>query len=50
MMALYWVVFTAGEVAAQRGYVPVWLGVWSANVLVLGLALFLMRRSSRSDS
>lgn len=50
LMALYWVVFTAGEVTADRGYVPVWLGVWSANVLVLGLALFLMRRTSRGDS
>ncbi len=50
LMALYWVVFTAGEVAGQQGHVPVWLGVWSANVLVLGLALFLMRRTSRGDS
>lgn len=50
LMFLYWVVFTAGEVAGERGYVPLWLGVWSANILVLGLALFLMRRSSRGDS
>ena len=50
LMTLYWVVFTAGEVAAERGHLPIWLGVWSANVGVLGLALFLMRRAIRGDS
>jgi len=50
LMGLYWVLFTAGETAAERGWLPVWLGVWSANVAVLGLSLLLLRRTIRSDT
>ncbi len=50
LMGLYWVVFSAGEMAAESGWIPVWVGLWSANVLVLGLALYLMRLAIRGDS
>jgi lipopolysaccharide export system permease protein len=50
LMALYWVLFTTGEMAAENGWVPAWLGMWTPNVVVLGSALFLLRRSIRGDS
>jgi lipopolysaccharide export system permease protein len=50
LMALYWLVFTAGELMGERGWVPPWLGVWTANLLALGVALFLMRLALRGDS
>jgi lipopolysaccharide export LptBFGC system permease protein LptF len=50
LMGLYWLVFSAGEMAGERGWLPIWLGIWSANVLVLVLALVLMRRAVRGDS
>jgi len=50
LMALYWMVFTAGQVTGERGWAPPWVGVWSANLLVLGVGLVLMRNSSRGDS
>ncbi len=50
VMALYWTVFTAGQVTGERGWVPPWVGVWTANLLLLGVGLVLMRLSIRSDS
>ena len=48
--ALYWLMFTAGEIAGESGWLPAWLGMWTANLLVLGTALYLMRRAIRGDS
>ncbi|MFQ5514519.1 MAG: LptF/LptG family permease [Myxococcota bacterium] len=50
LMGLYWLLFTAGELAGERHWLPTWLGMWAANALVLVLALVLMRRSIRGDS
>ncbi len=50
VMALYWILFTLGEMAAERGVGPAWLGMWAPNVLVLGLGIWLVRRIARSDT
>ncbi len=50
VMALYWVLITLGEMAAERGVGPVWLGLWAPNVIVLALGIWLVRRISRSDA
>jgi lipopolysaccharide export LptBFGC system permease protein LptF len=43
-------VFTAGEVASERGFVPAWIGVWAANAGVAGLAVYLIRATMRGES
>jgi lipopolysaccharide export system permease protein len=50
VMALYWVLFTLGEMAAERGVGPAWLGLWAPNALVLALSIWLVRRIARTDS
>ncbi len=50
VMALYWMLFSLGELAAERGVGPAWLGLWAPNVVVLALSIWLVRRISRSDS
>lgn len=50
VMAVYWLVFSAGEVMAEDGNVPTWLGVWLANGAVVVLTVYLVRRTVRGDS
>jgi lipopolysaccharide export system permease protein len=50
VMALYWLLFTLGEMAAERGVGPAWLGIWAPNAITLALGVLLVRRISRSDS
>ena len=50
VMALYWVLFTLGEMAAERGVGPAWLGLWAPNAIVLVLGIWLVRRIARSDA
>ena len=50
VMALYWVLFSLGEIAADRGVGPAWLGLWTPNAIVLVLGVWLVRRISRSDA
>jgi lipopolysaccharide export LptBFGC system permease protein LptF len=50
VMAIYWVLFTTGEIAAERGLLPAWLGLWAPNLLVLGLAVLLIRSTVRGDT
>lgn len=50
LMGAYWVLFTTGEVAGERGYLPAWLAVWTPNVLVLALGALLLRGTLRGDS
>jgi LPS export ABC transporter permease LptG len=52
----YYLMFTIGAGFARQGAIPVWLGIWSANVLTAALGLFLLPRldrmpgSGRSDA
>jgi lipopolysaccharide export system permease protein len=50
VMALYWMLFSLGELAAERGVGPAWLGLWAPNVVVLAISVWLVRRISRSDA
>lgn len=50
VMAVYWLLFTLGEMAAERGVGPAWLGIWAPNAITLALGVLLVRRISRSDS
>ena len=49
IMGLYWCVFTAGETVSESGWIPAWVALWLPNVIVLGLALYLTRRSTRGE-
>jgi LPS export ABC transporter permease LptF/LPS export ABC transporter permease LptG len=52
----YYLMFTIGAGFARQGVIPVWLGIWSANVVTAALGLFLLPRlermpgSGRSDA
>ena len=50
VMSFYWVLFSLGEMAAERGLGPAWLGLSAPNVVLLVLGIWLVRRVSRSDS
>jgi len=43
----YYVIFTVGAGFAREGSIPVWLGIWSPNVLTAALGLFLLPRLER---
>jgi LPS export ABC transporter permease LptF/LPS export ABC transporter permease LptG len=43
----YYLMFTIGAGLARQGTIPIWVGVWSANVLTAGLGLFLLPRLER---
>lgn len=49
VMALYWMAFSLGDMAATKGVVPPWVGFWLPNGLALAIGLFLIRRIARSD-
>lgn len=50
VMALYWLLFSLGELVAERGIGPAWLGLWLPNAIVLALSVWLVRRIARTDS
>jgi LPS export ABC transporter permease LptF/LPS export ABC transporter permease LptG len=43
----YYLTFTVGAGFARQGLAPVWVGIWSANVLTAALGLFLLPRLER---
>jgi LPS export ABC transporter permease LptF/LPS export ABC transporter permease LptG len=43
----YYLMFTIGAGLSRQGAVPVWVGIWSANVLTAALGLFLLPRLER---
>lgn len=50
LMGIYWCLFTAGEIAGEKAYIPAWLGVWTPNLLVFSLGVLLLRRTGRGDA
>jgi LPS export ABC transporter permease LptF/LPS export ABC transporter permease LptG len=43
----YYLMFTIGAGFARQGTIPVWAGIWSANMVTAGLGLFLLPRMER---
>ena len=43
----YYLMFTIGAGLARQGAIPIWAGIWSANVITAGLGLFLLPRLER---
>ena len=43
----YYLMFTIGAGLARQGTIPIWVGIWSANVVTAGLGLFLLPRLER---
>jgi LPS export ABC transporter permease LptF/LPS export ABC transporter permease LptG len=43
----YYLMFTIGAGLARQGTIPVWLGIWSANVVTAGLGLYLLPRTEQ---
>ncbi len=43
----YYLMFTIGAGFARQGAIPVWAGIWSANIVTAGLGLFLLPRMER---
>ncbi|HXZ84447.1 MAG TPA: LptF/LptG family permease, partial [Myxococcota bacterium] len=49
VMALYWLLFSLGDMAAYRGVLPPWLGYWIPNAVALMIGVTLVRRVGQSD-
>jgi len=47
MVTCYYLMFTIGANLARQGAIPVWTGIWSANLITAGLGLFLLPRLER---
>ena len=43
----YWVTLNQGEKLADRGFLPAWVGMWVANVLIGLVGVYLFRREQR---
>ena len=43
----YYMMFTIGVGLARQGTIPIWVGIWSANVITAGLGLYLLPRLER---
>lgn len=50
VMALYWGLFSVGELMTESSWVPVWLGLWTPNVLVLMLGALMIRHTMHTDA
>jgi LPS export ABC transporter permease LptF/LPS export ABC transporter permease LptG len=43
----YYLLFTLGAGLARQGTIPIWAGIWAANIVTAGLGLFLFPRLER---
>jgi LPS export ABC transporter permease LptF/LPS export ABC transporter permease LptG len=43
----YYLMFTIGTGLARQGSIPIWLGIWSANIITTALGLYLLPRLER---
>lgn len=50
IILFYYVMINNGEQLAGSGKVPAFVGMWSANLILLGLGIFLLRRANRDVS
>lgn len=47
IILLYYVTINNGEQLAADGKIPAWLGMWAANLLLLGAGFYLLGRANR---
>jgi lipopolysaccharide export system permease protein len=50
LMGLYWILFSVGELVAERGWLPAGLALWAPNVGLLALSIWLLRRAARGEA
>lgn len=50
VLVVYYILLNNGEEAARFGKIPAWLAMWSPNILLAGLGLFLLVRRNRDKS
>ncbi len=50
IFVLYYIIFTFGKTLAEEGTLPVWLAMWSPNMLFFGLAIFWIFRVANEQS
>jgi LPS export ABC transporter permease LptF/LPS export ABC transporter permease LptG len=43
----YYLMFTIGVALARQGSIPIWIGIWAANVITAALGLYLLPRVER---
>src|ERR1700680_2203496 len=43
----YYLMFTIGVALARQGTIPIWIGIWAANVITAALGLYLLPRLER---
>lgn len=49
LMSVYWFLLSAGELAAESGWVPPFVGLWAGDLLVFVVAVVLIRRLRRVE-
>jgi len=47
---LYWICLIGGEDLADNNTIPPWLGMWSANIIITGLAVLFITRNLKGYS
>jgi lipopolysaccharide export system permease protein len=47
---IWYLLFTVGQLFAQAGSIPVWLGVWLGNIVLAGLGVYLLSFRQRLGS
>lgn len=47
VIMIYWAAFTLGRNQASAGNIPVWLGTWSGNLIILPWALYALWKMKR---
>jgi lipopolysaccharide export system permease protein len=51
LVTLVWyLLFTVGQLFAQAGSIPVWLGVWLGNIVLAGIGIYLLSFQRRLSS
>jgi lipopolysaccharide export system permease protein len=47
VLLFYWVIYSAGHNLASDGKIPAIVGMWTANIVLLFIALFALRRAAK---
>ena len=47
IILFYYIMINNGEQLAGSGKIPAWLGMWAANIILLGIGIYLLSRANR---